>query len=168
MPTVSNSGYWHSGISSTVMPSSGSFWRAGSPFQSTEAHAIVDKIEVLEKNGSHELLLAGGQYFLRTGNVWTGAVGYERLDFQATSINAALKHLARPLPDGEDAEFRAMLALEECIVHKAEIGKLDGEKAETAWQRYLKLKALALQPGTPAEGMTATKMALKMAIELAL
>lgn len=129
---------------------------------------LLNKIEVLEKSGPYELLLVGGQYFLRTGNIWAGTAEYTWLDFQATSINAVLKKLDKPLPDGEDAEFRAMLALEECIVHRAEIGMLGGEKAETAWQRYLKLKALAVQPGTPAEGMVAVKMALKMAMELAL
>src|SRR3990167_4329122 len=150
--------------SSVYFPSTSfPFYASGEPVPS-----LLDKIEILERAGPYELLLAGGQYFLRTGNVWAGTAEYEWLDFQAASINAALKKLGKPLPDGEDAEFRAMLALEECIAHKAEIGMLDGEKAETTWQRYLKLKALAVQPGTPAEGMTATKMALKMAIELAL
>ena len=124
-------------------------------------------VKILDRDGGCEMLTIGGNQFLRIENVWTKTVEYVYIDFQVTSIGAALKKLGKEIPSGEDFEYHAMIALEECIMHKAETGTLRDD-AEAKWQRYLKLKALSLKPGTTAEGMAAVKAALRSAIDVAL
>lgn len=124
-------------------------------------------IEILEKEGPYEFIKVGGIRFLRIEDAWRKESEYIRIDFQAASIQSALRELKKQPTNGEDAEARAMLALEACIVHKAEAGHLKPD-AEQRWQRYLKLKELALRPGTPEEGWAAVKAALRSAMEVAL
>ena len=125
------------------------------------------KVEVLDKEGTAELLTINGCVFLRVEDIWREKVEYLFVDFQAVSVKTAMKRLGKEQPDGEDAEFTAMLAAEKCILHKAETGKL-GVEADSKWQKYLKLKELSLRPGTPAEGIAAVKAALRVALEMAL
>ena len=124
-------------------------------------------MDILEIDGPCELLTVAGYVFLRIEDKWQGKVEYLPVTFQATSINAVLKKLGKDVPRVEAEEFAVMLAAESCIEHKAEQGLLS-EDADKQWRRYQKLKELSLRPGTSHEGMTATKAALKIALNMAL
>lgn len=66
-----------------------------------------------------------------------------------------------------NAALKALLALEDIIIAKAEAGELSAD-AEKAWTTYQALKNLGLHPGTEAEGVAAMKAALKKALDLAI
>jgi len=68
-----------------------------------------------------------------------------------------------------EAELVAMSAIEELVVAAASDDPSEATKVESKWQRYLKLKALALGAGaTPGEATAARRKALGGALELAL
>jgi hypothetical protein len=65
-----------------------------------------------------------------------------------------------------EARLAALLACERIILLAAEQQHL-GPDADAAWSRYQGVKALALAPGTAAEGETALKHSLRLARKLA-
>ena len=146
--------------------SSGGPYRVNPIYQ--DDYQEVMNVEIIERSGPYELITVGVQKFLRIENVLGKTVEYRRLDFQVRSLTHAIQELGLQIRDGEDSEYRAMIALEDCITHKAESGHLLSDQAEQAWQKYLKLKELSLRPGTPEEGYAAMRAAFRTAINLAL
>ena len=61
----------------------------------------------------------------------------------------------------------ALAALEEAIVAQAARIPARAVEMERAWSKYQKLKALALAPGTAAEGKLALRQAILEAVKLA-
>lgn len=61
-------------------------------------------------------------------------------------------------------DMKALIALEEAVKDRAE--KHLTQDMETAWAKYNKLKAMALQPGSSQEGKTALRMAIHKLIDL--
>jgi hypothetical protein len=70
-----------------------------------------------------------------------------------------------PAPTLEMTRLVAMAALEEAEVAAAENGVEDA--VEKMWERYEKLKAMALQPGSKQEETQAFRMALLKLVEIA-
>ncbi len=160
-------------VSTISGPSSGTVYQGVSssfiPGQVTWPDAIPQvEVQIIERSGPYEIILVGGIKFLRREDTLAQTAEYKPLAFQVLSIKQVLSKLEIKPVDGEDSEWRALLELERCIVHKAENGGLGGNDAEAAWSKYLKLKELALKPGTPSEGIAAMKAAIKKAIDLAL
>jgi len=62
--------------------------------------------------------------------------------------------------------LRSLLWFERAILIRADTTDL-GADGDAAWAKYEKLKALALAPGTPAEGEVALRMAVQLARKLA-
>ena len=157
----------HGVTSMSVFP--GTVPQSGTPFGWQDVPNFEEiKIDIIERSGPYEIILAGGIKFLRIENTLAQTAEYKSLDFQVISVNQVLSKLNIEPTNDEDFEYLALLELERCIIHKAENGGFAGDDAEAAWQTYLKLKELALQPGTPFEGMAAMKAAIKRAIDLAL
>jgi len=70
-------------------------------------------------------------------------------------------------PDAREMALEALLKLEGALGEfVAESGKAMAPEAEAKFKTFLKVKALALNAGTPAEGRTALRTALKMMTEL--
>lgn len=67
----------------------------------------------------------------------------------------------------QDAWIIALAALEEAIVQQAAQVPGRSTEMERGWTKYQKLKALALAPGTHAEGRQALKLAVLEAVKLA-
>ena len=155
--------YSHTPIFFTAVSSRG----PGSLRQSYDPEPIIN-VEIVERSGPYELITVGVQKFLRIESVLGKTAEYRRLDFQVRSLAHAVQELGLEVSNGEDSEYRAMIALEDCIAHKAESGQLLSDQAEQAWQKYLKLKELSLRPGTPEEGYAAMRAAFRTAINLAL
>lgn len=65
----------------------------------------------------------------------------------------------------QNAALTVLAALEEAILLRAD--QLVSADLERAWDRYQKVKALALQPGTEGEGQAALRTALIEAIKIA-
>src|SRR5690606_8223500 len=64
-----------------------------------------------------------------------------------------------------EAAHAAMLALEDALVMKAKTGGITPE-IERAFEKYQKLKAMALRPGTDQEGKTALRLSMVELIKM--
>lgn len=67
---------------------------------------------------------------------------------------------------GQGNDVQSLIWLEQTILQLAKEETL-GEEEDRAWERYQKLKALALQPGTESEGKAAMRAAIAIAQQLA-
>ncbi len=73
---------------------------------------------------------------------------------------------ASPAENANTLATKALVALEDAVLRAAEEKGITPE-AERRWERYQKIKALALAPGCPGEAAAALRAALVEAVRLA-
>lgn len=77
--------------------------------------------------------------------------------------------LKKPTPLGHTTFLKALGVLEDAVIERFTSPKVKvTPEMEKAWDRYSKMKALAMNPGTSAEGHVALKKAMLTILDIAL
>lgn len=100
---------------------------------------------------------------------WNAAMGFDPTKTYTSAPPPSAAHKVPPPPKPltpEDAAMNALLAIETAVKTRARGNPAYIAEVEKLFKTYQGLKARALRPGTPEEGLTAMKIAMKKALDL--
>lgn len=98
---------------------------------------------------------------------WNAAMGFDPSTVSTPPPSATHQVPPPPKPPTpEDAAMHALLAIENAVKIRARGNPAYVAEIEKLFKTYQGLKARALRPGTPEEGITAMKIAMKKALDL--